>query len=54
MAMLYARPTGAPVPAPQTEYILVAAVDAGERAWVELYAGIDISPQTLTLPATSL
>jgi hypothetical protein len=54
MAMLYARPTGAPAPAPQTEYILVAAVDAGERAWVELHAGIDISPQTLTLPATSL
>lgn len=54
MAMLYAGPTGAAAPAPQTEYILVAAVDAGERAWVELHAGIDISPQTITLPATSL
>jgi hypothetical protein len=54
MAMLYAGPTGAPAPAPQAEYILVAAIDAGERAWVEIHAGIDIRPDTITLPATHL
>ncbi len=54
MAMLYAGPTGAASPAPQAEYILVAAIDAGDRAWVEIHAGIDIRPDTITLPATHL
>jgi hypothetical protein len=48
-AMLYAAPTGAPAPAPDTEYILVAAVEAAGRAWVEIHAGIDINPAALSL-----
>ncbi len=48
-AMLYAAPTGLAQPAPQTEYILVAAVEAGQQAWVQIWAGIDINPATLSL-----
>jgi hypothetical protein len=48
-AMLYAVPTGAAVPAPQVEYILVAAVEEAGRAWVEIRAGIDINPTSLAL-----
>lgn len=48
-AMLYAAPTGAAEPAPQTEYILVAAVDDGRQAWVEIRSGIDLNPATLQL-----
>ena len=48
-AMLYAAPTGAPDPAPATEYIMVSAVQDGGRAWVEVRAGIDINPVTLQL-----
>ncbi|MGG5808269.1 DUF2491 family protein [Falsiroseomonas sp. CW058] len=48
-AMLYAAPTGAPAPAPETEYILVAAVEAPGQAWVEIHAGIDINPAALSL-----
>jgi hypothetical protein len=48
-AMLYAAPTGAAEPAPQTEYILVAAVEAEGQAWVEIHAGIDVSPAALSL-----
>lgn len=48
-AMLYAAPTGLAPPAPQTEYILVAAVEAGQQAWVQIWAGIDINPATLSL-----
>ena len=48
-AMLYAAPTGVPAPAPQTEYILVAAVDDGRQAWVEIRSGIDLNPATLQL-----
>jgi hypothetical protein len=50
-AMLYAAPTGATPPAPQTEYILVQAVEEDGQAYVEIYAGIDINPQALSLPA---
>lgn len=53
-AMLYGTPTGAPPPAPQTEYVLVAAIEEQGRAWVEIHAGIDINPASLTLPAVSL
>ncbi len=49
LAMLYAAPTSAPAPAPATEYILVAAVEAEGQAWVEIRAGIDINPVTLPL-----
>jgi hypothetical protein len=48
-AMLYAAPTGAAAPAPQVEYILVAAVEEAGRAWVEIRAGIDINPASLAL-----
>jgi len=53
-AMLYAAPTGAAQPAPQTEYILVAAVEDSGQAWVEIHAGIDINPASLSLPTVSL
>ena len=48
-AMLYAAETGLAAPAPQVEYILVSAVEEGGRAWVEVRAGIDISPASLSL-----
>ncbi len=48
-AMLYAAPTGSPDPAPATEYIMVAALQDGGRAWVEIRAGIDLNPVTLQL-----
>ena len=48
-AMLYAAPTGAPEPAPQVEYVMVSAVRDGARAWVDIRAGIDVSPATLQL-----
>jgi hypothetical protein len=47
--MLYAAPTGAAEPAPPTEYILVSAVEAEGQAWVEIAAGIDVNPATLSL-----
>jgi hypothetical protein len=47
--MLYGAPTGLAAPAPQTEYILVSAVERAGQAWVELRAGIDINPATLEL-----
>jgi len=53
-AMLYARPTGAASPAPQAEYVLVAAVEDAGQAWVEIVVGIDINPAALSLPAVSL
>ncbi len=48
-AMLYAAPTGAPPPAPETEYILVSVVEADGQAWVEVAAGMDVSPGMLEL-----
>lgn len=48
-AMLYARPTNAPDPAPQWDYLLVAAAEAGRGAWVELHRGIDLNPASLKL-----
>jgi uncharacterized protein DUF2491 len=48
-AMLYAAPTGAAAPAPQTEYMLVAAADQGGQAWVEIHAGIDVPVGMLQL-----
>jgi Protein of unknown function (DUF2491) len=54
LCMLYGAGTGARPPAPDTEYILIAAVQDGERAWVEIHAGIDINPATLSLPSIPL
>lgn len=48
-SMLYGAPTGLAPPAPQLEYILVGAVDAGGQAWVEIAAGIDINAAALAL-----
>lgn len=47
-AMLYAAPSGAAAPADK-EYILVSAVEEGDRAWVRIAAGIDINPASLGL-----
>jgi hypothetical protein len=52
--MLYAIPTGAAAPAPSSEYVMVAAVEDGGQAWVEIHAGIDINRASLTLPSISL
>jgi hypothetical protein len=51
--MLYARSTGAAAPAPVTEYAMVAAVQDGAQAWVEILAGIDVNPASLNLPSVS-
>jgi hypothetical protein len=53
-AMLYARSTGAAPPAPSIEYAMVAAVEDGGQAWVEILAGIDVNPASLSLPSVSL
>ncbi|MGE5268920.1 MAG: DUF2491 family protein [Thiohalocapsa sp.] len=53
-AMLYAAPTGAAPPAPQREYILDSATEQGDRAWVDIDAGIDINPAALSLPSVAL
>ncbi len=53
-AMLYGAHTGATPPAPDTEYVLVCAVEQSGEAWVEVHAGIDINPASLTLPAVPL
>jgi hypothetical protein len=47
--MLYAASTGAASPAPGTEYILVSVVEEAGQAWVEIAAGIDVSPGLLDL-----
>jgi Protein of unknown function (DUF2491) len=53
-AMLYGARTGAAPPAPEVEYVLVCAIEQGEQAWIEVHAGIDINPATLSLPAVPL
>ena len=52
--MLYAGPTGAAPPAPSSEYVMVAAVEDGGQAWVDIHAGIDVNPASLTLPSVPL
>ena len=54
LGMLYGAGTGAAPPAPDTEYVLVFAVQDAGRAWVEIHAGIDINPATLSLPSIPL
>jgi hypothetical protein len=54
LSMLYGARTGAGPPAPDTEYILVVAVDDNGKAWIEVHAGIDINPATLSLPSIPL
>jgi len=48
-AMLYVASTGAAAPAPEAEYVLLAAVEAGTQAWIEIRAGIDVNPASLNL-----
>ena len=48
-AMLYAAPTDAAAPAPPTEYMLVAAAEQADQAWVEIHAGIDVNIGMLNL-----
>ena len=48
-AMLYAAETGLADPAPAAEYLLVAAVEEGDQAWVDLEVGIDLNPASLSL-----
>ena len=45
---------GDPTRKAAVEYVLVCAVEQGDEAWVEVYAGIDINPAPLTLPAVPL
>jgi hypothetical protein len=52
--MLYAAPTGAPPPAPPHEYVLVAAVEVPNQAWVEIHVGIDVNPAALNLAPVPL
>jgi hypothetical protein len=52
--MLYGGPTGGAPPAPETEYILVSAIEGAGQAWVQIDAGIDINPAALTLPSVPL
>jgi len=52
--MLYGADTSGAPPAPQTEYILVSAIDMTGQAWIEIDAGIDINPATLNLPSVPL
>jgi hypothetical protein len=52
-AMLYGRSIGAKPPAPESEYILVEAIEQDGSAWVEIHAGIDINPAALTLPSVA-
>ena len=52
--MLYAAPTGVSPPGPPAEYLLVAAVDQDQQAWVALHTGIDINPASLNLPIAAL
>ena len=47
--MLYAGPTGAKAPAPETEYILVSTIETDGQAWVAIHAGIDVNPAALSL-----
>ena len=40
--------------APETEYIMVNAIEIEGQAWVEIDAGIDINPAALNLPGVPL
>jgi hypothetical protein len=48
-AMLYSRALDAPPPAPAAEYVLVSAVERDGEAWVQIAAGIDVNPASLSL-----
>lgn len=47
--MLYRADTGLADPAPQTEYLLVSLVERDGQAWVEIAAGVDVNPASLSL-----
>lgn len=48
-SMLYRASTGLAAPAPEVEYVLVSAVERDGQAWVEIAAGIDVNPASLSL-----
>jgi hypothetical protein len=54
LAMLYGGATGLAAPAPQTEYVLVSAVEIPGQAWIEIHVGIDVNPASLSLPSVPL
>lgn len=47
--MLYRADTGLEAPAPTVEYLLVSVVERDGQAWVEIAAGIDVNPASLSL-----
>jgi len=53
-AMLYGARTGAAPPAPQSEYVLVDAIEDPGGASVGIHAGIDVNPAALNLAAVPL
>ena len=53
-AMLYGARTGAAPPGPQSEYVLVDAVEEPSGASVGIHAGIDVNPAALNLAAVPL
>lgn len=48
-SMLYARATGASAPSPETEYLLVAANEQDDGAWISIEVGIDVPVAALQL-----
>ena len=48
-SMLYARRTGADAPAPESEYLLVSAIEQGDAAWVVIHVGMDVPIEALQL-----
>lgn len=47
--MLYRADTGLTDPAPQTEYLLVSLTERDGQAWIEIAAGVDVVPASLSL-----
>lgn len=47
--MLYRADTGLEPPAPTVEYVLISVVERDGQAWVEIAAGIDVNPASLSL-----
>ena len=47
--MLYRAGTGLEAPAPTVEHLLVSVVERDGQAWVEIAAGIDVNPASLSL-----
>jgi len=48
-AMLYSAATGLAAPAPQAEYILASTVEENGGGWIDIHAGIDLNPASLSI-----